>query len=92
MLVLEPVTLLAFETALEAVFDGSKDVYAVDCVHPGALHAVMDETTAELMKLDDDVDMTTIKLSQKLAPHRAVVGETYDVRVAYKVCLSLIHI
>ena len=74
------------ENALEAVFDGSKDVYAVDCVHPGALHAVMDETTAELMKLDDDVDMTTIKLSQKLAPHRAVVGETYDVRVAYKVC------
>ncbi|KAH8058775.1 hypothetical protein JL720_13964 [Aureococcus anophagefferens] len=43
------------ENALEAVFDGSKGLYAVDCVHPGALHAVMDETTAELMKLDDDV-------------------------------------
>ena len=73
------------EKALEAVFDGSKGVYAVDCVHPGALHAVMDETTAELMKLDDDVDMTTIKLANKINPHRAVVGETYDVKISYKV-------
>ena len=37
------------------------------------------------MKLDDDVDMTTIKMVNKINPHRAVVGETYDVNVKYKV-------
>jgi len=76
----------AFNNALECRLDGARGVYDVDAVHPGALHAVMDETTAELMKLDDDVDMTTVKMINKINPHRAVVGETYHVRVRYTKC------
>ena len=72
--------------ALEHVFDGAAGVYGTDLIHPGALHAVMDETTAELQKIDDEVDMTTSRLTNSVAPHRAVAGETYDVHVWYKSC------
>ena len=69
------------EKALECRLDGSRGVAAVDVVHPGALHSVLDEGTAELMKLTDEPNMSTRKFVHKLAPWRAVAGETYTVKI-----------
>lgn len=70
------------ERACEAqALDPAMGVYGVDVVHPGALHSVLDEGTAELMKLTDEPNMSTRKFVHKLAPFRAVAGETYVVKI-----------
>lgn len=69
------------EKACECVLDGKKGVHAIDVVHPGALHSVLDEGTAELMKLTDEPNMSTRKFVHRLAPWRAVCGETYLVKI-----------